>query len=95
MLSVVNSIQNSANPVEHAKAVLQIIFVSLIDARNKGKVPLEKPQNLSIDQTITLLNSHILFGYEKNNPRLPQVAIYAIYQCIISEYVQGSPPVSH
>jgi DNA (cytosine-5)-methyltransferase 1 len=83
MLSVVNSIQNSANPVDHAKAVLQIIFVSLIDARNKGKVPLEKPQNLSIDQTIALLNSHFLFGYEKNNPRLPQVAIYAIYECIM------------
>lgn len=83
MLSVVNSIQNSATPVEHAKAVLQIIFVSLIDARNKGKVPLEKPQNLSIDQTIALLNSHFLFGYDKNNPRLPQVAIYAIYECIM------------
>jgi DNA (cytosine-5)-methyltransferase 1 len=84
MLKVVNSIQNSANPVEQAKAVLQIIFIALIDARNKGKVPLEKPQNLSIDQTILLLNSHFLHGYEKNNPRLPQVAIYAIYQCIMS-----------
>ncbi|POD14228.1 hypothetical protein [Pseudomonas syringae group genomosp. 3] len=83
MLSVVNSIQNSAHPVEHAKAVLQIIFSALIDARNKGKVPLEKPQNLSIDQTIALLNSHFLVGYEKNNPRLPQVAIYAIYECIM------------
>jgi len=83
MLSVVNSIQNSANSINHAKAVLQIIFVSLIDARNKGKVPLEKPQNLSIDQTVALLNLHFLFGYEKNNPRLPQVAIYAIYECIM------------
>lgn len=84
MLRVVNAIQGAANPVEHAKAVLQIIFIALIDARNKGKVPLEKPQNLSIEQTIFLLNSHFLHGYEKNNPRLPQVAIYAIYQCIMS-----------
>lgn len=83
MVSVVNSIQNSANSTDHAKAVLQIIFFSLINARNKGKVPLEKPQNLSIDQTIEMLNSHFLFGYAKNNPRLPQVAIYAIYQCIM------------
>lgn len=83
MLKVVNAIQAAENPVAHAKAVLQLLFIALIDARNKGKVPLEKPQNLSIDQTILLLNSHFLHGYEKNNPRLPQVAIYAIYQCIM------------
>jgi len=83
MISVVNSIQNSDDSINHAKAVLQVIFVSLINARNKGKVPLEKPQNLSIEQTISLLDSHFIHGYEKNSPRLPQIAIYAIYECII------------
>ncbi|MCZ4328511.1 hypothetical protein [Castellaniella denitrificans] len=83
MLKVVNAIQSAQNPVAFSKAVLEIIFGELIDARNRGKIPLEKPQNLSIDQTITLLKEHFFRGYEKNSPRLPQVAIYAIYQCII------------
>lgn len=83
MIKVVNSIQDSDDSINHAKAVLQVIFVSLINARNRGKVPLEKPQNLSIEQTISLLDSHFFYGYEKNSPRLPQVAIYAIYECII------------
>lgn len=83
MLKVVNAIQSAADPVAYSKAVLQIIFFALIDERNRGKVPLEKPQNLSIDQTIALLDAHFMHGYEKNTPRLPQVAIYAIYQCIM------------
>lgn len=83
MLKVVNAIQASETPAEFAKAVLQVIFVALIDDRNRGKVPLEKPQNLSIDQTIGLLKAHFMHGYEKNSPRLPQIAIYAIYQCIM------------
>ena len=83
MLKVVNAIQSSANPVAPAKAVVQVILVALIDERNRGKVPLEKPQNLSIDQTISLLKAHFMNGYDKNSPRLPQIAIYAIYQCIM------------
>ena len=83
MLKVVNAIQAAADPVAFARAVVQVILVALIDDRNRGKVPLEKPQNLSIDQTISLLKAHFMNGYEKNSPRLPQVAIYAIYQCIM------------
>ena len=83
MVKVVNAIQNSDNQIIFARAVLLIIFIALIDERNRGKVRLEKPQNLSIDQTISLLNAHFLTKYNKNSPRLPQVAIYAIYQCIM------------
>ncbi|WP_299341389.1 hypothetical protein [uncultured Pseudoxanthomonas sp.] len=83
MIRTVNSIQTAEDPLVFAKAALQLILGALIDDRNRGKVPLEKPQNLSIDQTTTLLKQHFLHGYEKNNPRLPQVAIYAIYQAIL------------
>lgn len=83
MIAVVNAIESAPNPIEVAEATLQIILGSLIDARNRGKVQLEKPQNLSIDQTISLLKQHFLYGYEKNSPRLPQIAIYAIYQAIL------------
>jgi DNA (cytosine-5)-methyltransferase 1 len=81
MLAVVNAVQTAQNPPAIARAVLEILFAVLIDDRNRGKVPLEKPQNLSIDQTIALLNAHFLHGYDKNSPRLPQLAMYAIYQC--------------
>ncbi len=84
MLKVVNAIQSSADPVATAKAVLTVIFATLIDDRNRGKVLLEKPQNLSIDQSIMLLKAHFTHGYSKNSPRLPQVAIYAIYECIMT-----------
>lgn len=83
MIKVVNAIQVASDPVVFAGAVVQRIFGSLIDARNKGKVLLERPQNLSIDQTTVLLREHFLHKYEKNSPRLPQVAIYAIYQAIL------------
>ncbi|WP_313928485.1 hypothetical protein [Pseudoxanthomonas sp.] len=83
MIRTVNAIQNAEDPVEFSKAALQLIIGALIDARNRGNVPLEKPQNLSIDQTTSLLKQHFLHGYDKNNPRLPQVAIYAIYQAIL------------
>ena len=83
LIEVVNAIQESAQPAAFAKAVVERILAALIEDRNKGKIPLEKPQNLSIDQTIRLLKEHFLHRYEKNAPRLPQVAMYAIYQCIM------------
>ncbi|WAH65082.1 hypothetical protein [Xanthomonas hortorum] len=83
MIRVVNGIEKALNSVEFAKTVLQVIMGSLIADRNKGKVQLEKPQNLSIDQTIALLKQHFMHSYEKNSPRLPQVAIFAIYQAIL------------
>ncbi|OBR75256.1 hypothetical protein XarbCFBP8138_05665 [Xanthomonas arboricola] len=83
MIRVVNDIEKALNSVEFAKTVLQVIMGSLIADRNKGKVQLEKPQNLSIDQTIALLKQHFMHSYEKNSPRLPQVAIFAIYQAIL------------
>lgn len=83
MIKVVNGIESATDPVEFAKATLQIIMGSLIDVRNHSKVQLEKPQNLSIEQTTTLLQQHFLRKYEKNSPRLPQVAMYAIYEAIL------------
>jgi DNA (cytosine-5)-methyltransferase 1 len=83
MIKIVNGIENALDSVEFARSVLLVIMASLIDERNHGKLPLEKPQNLSIDQTTALLKQHFLHGYQKNSPRLPQVAIYAIYQSIL------------
>lgn len=83
MIRVVNAIESAADPVAFSKSVVEVLLAHLIDQRNRGRVALEKPQNLSIDQTILLLKSHFFYGYEKNAPRLPQVAMYAIYQCLM------------
>lgn len=83
MIKVVNGIENAADPVGFSKAVLQIFMGSLINIRNNNKVQLEKPQNLSIEQTTNLIRQHFLRKYDKNSPRLPQVAMYAIYEAIL------------
>lgn len=83
LLNIVNAIENSKNKCQFANAVVEVILAGLIEERNKGRVALEKPQNLSIDQTIELLEKHFYFGYSKNSPRLPQVAIYSVYECLM------------
>jgi DNA (cytosine-5)-methyltransferase 1 len=83
MIYIVNAIETSTDKVSTAKAIVQVLLASLIDERNKGRVALEKPQNLSIDQTIDLIRKHFFYGYSKNSPRLPQLAIYAMYECIM------------
>lgn len=82
MIEVVNAIQTSETPELTARAALEVLLGTLIAQRNQGKVPLEKPKNLSIDQTVALLRQHFYFGYSKNRPRLPQVAVYALYEII-------------
>jgi DNA (cytosine-5)-methyltransferase 1 len=83
MIKLVNAVQSAPSPVHYAKAAIQLLLHGLIEERNRGKVLLEKPKDLAIDQVIALLRSHFYRGYEKNAPRLPQVAIYALYQCIV------------
>lgn len=67
---------------EAAKAVVIELLAQMIRERNKGNIALTCPKNLSIDKVITLLHLHFNSKYHKNAPRLPQVALYAIYQCL-------------
>lgn len=57
----------------------------MIEERNKGNIPLTKPKNLSIDQIMEILHRQFSTNYEKNAPRLPQVAVYAIYKCLMND----------
>lgn len=82
MIDVVNAVEE-ANSTDVARAVLERILAALIEDRNRSRVELEKPQNLSIDQVVGLLDGHFLSRYAKNAPRLPQVAMYAMYECIM------------
>jgi DNA (cytosine-5)-methyltransferase 1 len=82
LVDVLNKIENKADPGVAAAAATLILYV-LIDIRSKSKVPLTRPKQPTIDQVLDWLNCHFLASYEKNAPRLPQVAMYAIYQCLM------------
>lgn len=80
LIKTVTMIQNSKS-TERVKNILTLIMEKMIEERNKGNIPLTKPKNLSIDKVMELLHKHFSESYQKNAPRLPQVAVYAIYQC--------------
>ena len=81
-VELMNLVNEASDPTGFSAAVVQVLLIGLIDERNKGDVALAKPKDLSIKQVIDLLEEHFSRKYEKNAPRLPQLAIYAIYTCI-------------
>lgn len=74
----VNLIQNSVS-TERVKKITILILEKMIEERNKGNIPLTKPKNLSIDQVMEILHKQFSVNYEKNAPRLPQIAVYAMH----------------
>lgn len=62
-----------------------IILVELIKIRNQDKVIMTRPKRLSIDSVKQIISDHFERGYKNNAPRLPQLAIYAIYQSILDK----------
>lgn len=82
-ITTVNLIESSADNSDRIKKILILMLEKMIEERNKGNIPLTKPKNLSIDEVMLLLHKHFSHPYEKNAPRLPQVAIYAIYKCLM------------
>ncbi len=84
LIITANLIQN-ADSNERLEKIVILILEKMIEERNKGKIPLTKPKNLSIDQVMQLLHEHFKSPYQKNAPRLPQVALYAMYQCLMKD----------
>ena len=82
LIYTANLIQKAAS-TDKIRKILVLLLEQMIEERNKGFIPLTKPKNLSIDQVMILLHEHFSKHYDKNAPRLPQVAIYAIYQCLM------------
>jgi DNA (cytosine-5)-methyltransferase 1 len=88
LIDIVNTLEerHSKNPKQSsalARGIAVVILIELIKIRNKNKVLLTRPKGLLIDQIIRLLNKHVSTQYDKNAPRLPQLAIYAIYKCLV------------
>lgn len=66
--------------------VLSFIFQGLIIQRNSQQIDLAKPLNLPIATIIYLLSKHFDSKYSAEGAsRLPVIALYAAYQCLINE----------
>lgn len=83
VVTIVNAIESSQR--DFAVAVAVLILYTLIDDRNRGRVQTIKPKNLSIDGVMSLLRAHFERKYSTNAPRLPQIAIYAMYECLMKD----------
>ena len=81
-LSAIDYIQNTGK----AEKIVVYMFQQLIIQRDKKRIELATPQNLSIQNIITLLERHFYYKYKTfGASRLPVLALYAIYQCMMSE----------
>lgn len=82
-LSILHEVEvNGVSP----SAVLDYILQGLIIQRDAKQISLAKPQNLSIGELMSLLHSHFVHKYKSHGAsRLPVLALYAIYQCLVKE----------
>jgi DNA (cytosine-5)-methyltransferase 1 len=66
--------------------LLRYILQYLILQRNKFDILLAKPTNLSLNKVTFLLEKHFSSKYASEGAaRLPSLAFYAVYQCMIKE----------
>jgi len=82
LLEVLDEVQRRADR-EVARAAAVLLLVNLFEVRARNKVRLTRPKNLTIEEVERLLETHFGHGYESNSPRLPQLAVYAMYQCLV------------
>lgn len=69
--------------------VLEYLFLRLIASRDSKRIILAKPQRLPIAKIIKLLESHFTAKYSGSGAsRLPVLAVYAAYQCMMDEVVR-------
>lgn len=66
--------------------LLSFLFQGLIIQRNLQRIDLAKPHNLQIATIIDLLSKHFDAKYSADGAsRLPVLALYAVYQCLVNE----------
>jgi len=83
-LSVVDFIQSQkGNP----RLCLEMIFALLIRQRDTATIDLAHPHNLPITQIISYLDRHFSLRLV-GTARLPVLAIYSSYQCMMQEHVR-------
>ena len=88
LIDVANVIEEAEGTDEQrrvARLVAVLILTRLIRVRNRSQVPITRPKNLTIDATVGLLEAHFARKYKAGAPRLPQLAIYAAYECLVRD----------
>jgi DNA (cytosine-5)-methyltransferase 1 len=66
-----------------ARRVVRTILAGMIIERSAEPIDLVRLKNLTIRQVATLLERHFSHKYKGGAPRLPQLAMYALYQCLL------------
>lgn len=81
-----NSVDLLEKQGEDAKSMLQYLFYLLIKQRDAKKIQLIKPSELTISTILSHLQKHFNYKYKGHGAsRLPVLAIYSAYQCMVSE----------
>ena len=82
-LRLIDSVQ--VHGVE-SERVLLYLFKLLIKQREAQNIELAKPHSLSISKIIKILKKHFTYNYScAGASRLPSLAIYAAYQCMMEQ----------
>ena len=90
-LTIIDKIQTKGQNPQDA---LTYMFVLLIKQRDSMKVELAKPHSLSISAIINLLERHFTVKYASSGAsRLPTLAVYAAYQCMMGQVSRYSGKV--
>lgn len=77
-----------------ADEVLFYFFRLLVKQRDDLKIELAKPHSLSINKIIKLLELHFSYKYScAGASRLPTLAIYAAYQCMMGQVARFSDKI--
>lgn len=82
LIAVIQSIQSDETG-NKGHLIATLLLARLIEIRNSSKVVMTRPKQLSIDDAAWLLANHFKRDFKTNAPRLPQLAMYAIYQCLL------------
>lgn len=90
-LATIDKIQNNNVPPRN---VLNYMFRLLIRQRDALNIELAKPHSLSISTIIKALEKHFTYHYSCSGAsRLPTLAIYAAYECMIDQVARYSGKV--
>ncbi len=81
-LTILDRLQTTEDPSNYLIYLIQ----GLIIRRNSQFIDLAKPANLSIETILSVLHSHFYSSYAAEGAsRLPVLAIYSLYQCLMIE----------
>jgi DNA (cytosine-5)-methyltransferase 1 len=82
-LSLIDCVQTHGFSAER---ILLYFFICLVKKRDSMNVELAKPHSLSIAAIVSLMEKHFTLRYTASGAaRLPVLAIYAAYQCMVNQ----------